>query len=91
MQRPGPPGWGFGVGLTTLPGKRKIVEKPPRNSAGFSGDQGLPWVVEPRKEERIYIYIYIYMCVCVCVCVCIYIYIYMLQRSVSYRVRQWLF
>jgi hypothetical protein len=29
MQRPGPPGWGFGVGLTTLPCKKKIVEKPP--------------------------------------------------------------
>jgi hypothetical protein len=25
------------VGLTTLPCKKKIVEKPPRNSAGFFG------------------------------------------------------
>jgi hypothetical protein len=33
--------------------KKKIVEKPPRNSAGFyEGDQGLSWAVEPRKEER---------------------------------------
>jgi hypothetical protein len=31
----------------------KIVEKPPRNSAGFcGGGQGLSWAVEPRKEER---------------------------------------
>jgi hypothetical protein len=37
QSRPGPPGWGFGVGLTTLPCKKKIVEKPPRNSAGFCG------------------------------------------------------
>jgi hypothetical protein len=43
----------LGVGLTTLPCKRKIVEKPPRNSAGFcGGGQGLSWAVEPRKEER---------------------------------------
>jgi hypothetical protein len=28
-------GWGLGVGLTTLPCKKKTVEKPPRNSAGF--------------------------------------------------------
>jgi hypothetical protein len=42
------------VGLTTLPCKKKIVEKPPRNSAGFcGGGQGLSWAVEPRKEERI--------------------------------------
>jgi hypothetical protein len=41
------------VGLTTLPCKKKIVEKPPRNSAGFcGGGQGLSWAVEPRKEER---------------------------------------
>jgi hypothetical protein len=41
------------VGLTTLPCKKEIVEKPPRNSAGFcGGGQGLSWVVEPRKEER---------------------------------------
>jgi hypothetical protein len=39
------------VGLTTLPCKKKIVEKPPRNSAGFcGGGQGLGWAVEPRKE-----------------------------------------
>jgi hypothetical protein len=42
------------VGLTTLPCKKKIVEKPPRNSAGFcGGGQGLSWAVEPRKEEEI--------------------------------------
>jgi hypothetical protein len=41
------------VGLTTLPCKKKIVEKSPRNSAGFcGGGQGLSWAVEPRKEER---------------------------------------
>jgi hypothetical protein len=41
------------VGLTTLTCKKKIVEKPPRNSAGFcGGGQGLSWAVEPRKEER---------------------------------------
>jgi hypothetical protein len=41
------------VGLTTLPCKKKIVEKPPRNSAGFcGGSQGLSWTVEPRKEEE---------------------------------------
>jgi hypothetical protein len=44
----------LGVGLTTLPCKRKIVEKPPRNSAGFcGGGQGLSWAVEPRKERKI--------------------------------------
>jgi hypothetical protein len=38
------------VGLTILPYKNKIVEKPPRNSAGFcGGGQGLSWAVEPRK------------------------------------------
>jgi len=43
----------LGVGLTTLPCKKKIVEKPPRNLAGFCrGGQGLSWAVEPRKEER---------------------------------------
>jgi hypothetical protein len=53
MQRSGPPGGVLGVGLTTLPCKKKIVEKPPRNSAGFcGGDQGLSWAVEPRKEEE---------------------------------------
>jgi hypothetical protein len=41
------------VGLTTLPCKKKIVEKPPGNSARFcGGGQGLSWAVEPRKEER---------------------------------------
>jgi hypothetical protein len=41
------------VGLTTLPCKKKIVEKPPRNSAGFcGGGQGLSWAVEPRKEKE---------------------------------------
>jgi hypothetical protein len=43
----------LGVGLTTLPVKKKIVEKPPRNSAGFcGGGQGLSWAVEPRKERK---------------------------------------
>jgi hypothetical protein len=42
------------VGLTTLPCKKKIVEKPLRNSAGFcGGGQGLSWAVKPRKEEYI--------------------------------------
>jgi hypothetical protein len=42
----------LGVGLTTLPCKKKIVEKPPRNSVGFcGGGQGLSWAVEPRKEK----------------------------------------
>jgi hypothetical protein len=42
------------MGLTTLPCKKKIVEKPPRNSARFcGGDQGLSWAVEPRKEEEL--------------------------------------
>jgi hypothetical protein len=41
------------VGLTTLPCKKKIVEKTPRNSAGFCrGGQGLSWAVEPRKAEE---------------------------------------
>jgi hypothetical protein len=41
------------VGLTTLPCKKKIVEKPPRNSARFcGGGQGLSWAVEPRKEKE---------------------------------------
>jgi hypothetical protein len=44
---------GVGRGATTLPCKKKIVEKPPRNSAGFcGGGQGLIWAVEPRKEDR---------------------------------------
>jgi hypothetical protein len=42
----------LGVGLTTLSCKKKIVEKPPRNSAGFcGGGQDLSSAVEPRKEE----------------------------------------
>jgi hypothetical protein len=41
------------VGLTTLPCKKKTVEKPPRNLAGFcGGGQGLSWAVDPRKEEK---------------------------------------
>jgi hypothetical protein len=41
------------VGLITLPCKKKIVGKPPRNLAGFfGGGQGLSWAVEPRKEEE---------------------------------------
>jgi hypothetical protein len=41
------------VGLITLPCKKKIAEKPPRNSARFCGEsQGLGWAVEPRKEEE---------------------------------------
>jgi hypothetical protein len=36
--------------------KKKIIEKPPRNSAGFcGGGQCLSWTVEPRKEEEIFI------------------------------------
>jgi hypothetical protein len=41
------------MGLTTLPCKKKIVEKLSRNSAGFfGGGQGLRWAVEPKKEEE---------------------------------------
>jgi hypothetical protein len=41
------------VGLQPHPVKKKIVEKPPRNSTGFcGGGQGLSWAVEPRKEEK---------------------------------------
>jgi hypothetical protein len=41
-------GWAWGY-----PVKKKIVEKPPRNSAGFcGGGHGLSWAVEPRKEEE---------------------------------------
>jgi hypothetical protein len=49
------------VGLTTLPCKKKIVEKPPGNSAVFcGGGQGLSWAVEPKKEEEdICIYIFL--------------------------------
>jgi hypothetical protein len=44
----------LGVGLTTLPCKKKIGEKPPRNSARFcGGGQGLSWAVEPRKERKV--------------------------------------
>jgi hypothetical protein len=43
----------LGVGLKPYPVKKKIVEKPPRNSAGFcGGGHGLSWAVEPRKERR---------------------------------------
>jgi hypothetical protein len=42
---------GVGRGATTLRCKKKIVEKPPKNSAGFcGGGQGLRWAVEPWKE-----------------------------------------
>jgi hypothetical protein len=42
---------GVGRGAQPYPLKKKIVEKPPRNSAGFcGGGQGLSWAVEPRKE-----------------------------------------
>jgi hypothetical protein len=48
-------------GKQPYPVKKKIVEKPPRNSAGFcGGGQGLSWAVEPRKNEEEE------MCVCVC-------------------------
>jgi hypothetical protein len=41
------------VGLQPYPVKKKIVEKPPRNSIEFcGGGQGLSWAVEPRKEEE---------------------------------------
>jgi hypothetical protein len=47
------------VGLTTLPCKKKIVEKPPRNSAGFcGGGQDLSWAVEPRKEGIYHLLVY---------------------------------
>jgi hypothetical protein len=43
------------VGVQPYPVKKKIVEKPPRNSAGFcGGGQGLSWAVEPREEEDEY-------------------------------------
>jgi hypothetical protein len=49
------------VGLTTYPVKKKIVEKPPRNSAGFcGGGQCLSWAVEPRKERRRRYYFWYY-------------------------------
>jgi hypothetical protein len=44
-------GWAWGS--QPYPVKKKIVEKPPRNSAGFcGGGQGVSWAVEPRKEGR---------------------------------------
>jgi hypothetical protein len=46
----------LGVGLEPYPVKNKIVEKPPRNSAGLEedcgGGQGLNWAVEPRGERE---------------------------------------
>jgi hypothetical protein len=43
----------LGVELKILPCKKEIVEKHPRNSAGFcGGGQGLRWAVKPRKEEE---------------------------------------
>jgi hypothetical protein len=54
---------GVGRGAATLPCKKKIVEKPLRNSAGFcGGGQGLSWAVEPRKEEirRRILHIYVW-------------------------------
>jgi hypothetical protein len=43
-------GWAWGE---LYPVKKKIVEKPPRNTAGFcGGGQGPSWAVEPRKEEK---------------------------------------
>jgi len=42
------------VRLTTLPCKKEIVEKPPRNAVGFcGGGHGLSWAVEPSKERKI--------------------------------------
>jgi hypothetical protein len=48
------------VGLITLPcKKKKIVEKPPRNLAGFfEGGQGLSWAAEQRKDEEIFLIMY---------------------------------
>jgi hypothetical protein len=41
------------VGLKPYPVKKKIVQKPPRNSIGFcAGGQGLSWAVEPKKERK---------------------------------------
>jgi hypothetical protein len=48
-------GWGLGVGLQSYLAKKNIIEKLPRNSAGFcGGGQGLSWAVEPKKEEGIH-------------------------------------
>jgi hypothetical protein len=50
--------WASGMGVGSggyqpCPVKKKIVEKPPQNSAGFCwGGQSLSWAVEPRKEEE---------------------------------------
>jgi hypothetical protein len=36
---------------------KKIVEKPPRNSARFcGGGQGLSWAVEPRKKKVLLVF-----------------------------------
>jgi hypothetical protein len=43
---------GLGVGLPTYPVKKKIVEKPPRNSAWFCGGQGLSWAVESQGNKK---------------------------------------
>jgi hypothetical protein len=44
-------GWAWGYNPTLQ--KKKIVEKPLKNSAGFcGGDHGLSCAVEPRKEEE---------------------------------------
>jgi hypothetical protein len=43
----------MGVGREANNPTLYIVEKPPRNSAGFcGGGQGLSWAVQPRKEEE---------------------------------------
>jgi hypothetical protein len=43
----------LGVGLTTLPCKKKIVQKPPRNSAEFcGGGQGLSWLWSQGKKKK---------------------------------------
>jgi hypothetical protein len=45
-------GWAWGLEPYAV--KKKIVEKPPRNSAGFcGGGHGLNWAVKPRKEEEV--------------------------------------
>jgi hypothetical protein len=41
------------VGLKTCPVKKKIVEKPPRNSAGFCGGGQGQVLWSQRKKERI--------------------------------------
>jgi hypothetical protein len=56
---------GVGRGANTpYPVKKKMVEKPPRNSTGFcGGGQGLSWAVDPRggggggeEEEEEYLH-----------------------------------